>query len=448
MFGTSGIRGPVGEAVTAEMALHLGRALASDGYGHVVVGRDVRESGVHLLDAASAGLRECGASITRIGTASTPTIARSVDWLDADAGLAITASHNPPDDNGFKLWQSSGQAFDSARRASIADRIRAERFSLNSADTLGTESTADHLSERHVRELSAVSGPVEPLDVVVDVGNGTGTVTANALIELGCSVTTLDAQPDGRFPGRPSEPTEANCKRLQSFTAATGADVGIAHDGDADRMAAVTGSGSFVSGDELLALFAREAATAEDRVAVPLNTSLLVEDVLEEMGASVTYTKVGDTYVAERAGEPDVVFGGEPSGAWIWPDDTLCPDGHLAACRLVELISDRGSLDSLVDELETFPLRRESVSVEAKTPTMEHIEQRVSRSYETVDATDGVRVQSTDGWFLIRPSGTEPLIRVTAEARRPARADALFDEARDLVSAAVQATRARSASEI
>ncbi|RQG90994.1 phosphoglucosamine mutase [Natrarchaeobius chitinivorans] len=444
MFGTSGIRGEVGTEVTADLALAVGRALASDGYDRLVVGRDARESGRFLTDALTAGIRECGSDVVDVGVASTPTVARSVAPLEADAGVVITASHNPAEDNGIKLWQPSGQAFDEERRTAIAERVRTETYSLVPWDGIGELTRAESKRPRQ-RHVSAIQDAVETADagleelsVVVDVGNGTGGVTADALYDLGCSVQTLNAQPDGRFPARPSEPTAETLETLQLTVDATGADLGVAHDGDADRMVAVDDRGEFVPKDLLLALFARETAGDGDLVAAPLNTSLAVDDALERAGASVTRTPVGDVYVAERATEPDVVFGGEPSGAWIWPEQTLCPDGPLAACRLASLVARRGPLSSLVDSLETYPIRRDSIPVDDREAVMDGVEAAVRERDETFDAMDGIRIERDGGWTLVRPSGTERVVRVTAEARSAGRADELFEDARTLVLDAVQ----------
>ncbi|OYR79104.1 phosphoglucosamine mutase, partial [Halorubrum sp. E3] len=220
--------------------------------------------------------------------------------------------------------------------------------------------------------------------------------------ELGCEVLTVNATPDGHFPGRESEPVPENLGDLQRLVATTDADVGIAHDGDADRMMAVTEDGEFVSGDVLLALFARDAAGAGDRVAVPVDTSLLVADALADAGAEVVRTRVGDVFVAERTTEEGVVFGGEPSGAWIFPDDTLCPDGPLAAAKLVELVSRVGSLAAQVDSIERYPIRRTTFEVPEKAAVMERLTAAVSDDYDDVDTLDGVRVDLGDGWFLVR----------------------------------------------
>ena len=435
MFGTSGIRGPVGEAVTAGLALDVGRALGVE-TDRVVVGRDPRESGELLTDALAAGLRESGTDVIDLGVAATPTVARSVEWRDADAGAAITASHNPAPDNGIKLWQPSGQAFDEAGRERIAERVRDGVADLEAWDGLGTRTTWDG-RERHARTIAdGVSlAPADAPSVAVDLGNGAGGVSVDALQRLDCAVETLNAQPDGSFPGRPSEPTADNCASLSALVANTDAELGVAHDGDADRLRAATADGRFVSGDELLAVFAREAASPGNTVAVPVDTSLAVADFLAEADVSVAYTPVGDVYVAERASQSGVAFGGEPSGAWIWPDQTLCPDGPLAACRLVALHAEE-PLRERVAAVPDYPIRRESVAVEDKRAVVDRLADRITAEYDDVATLDGVRVDLGDAWFLVRASGTQPLIRITAEARDEGRATDAFEIARDAVAGA------------
>jgi phosphoglucosamine mutase len=436
MFGTSGVRGPVGERVTAALALSVGRAVAGDA-DRVVVGRDPRESGVVLVDALTAGLRECGTDVVDLGVAATPTVARSIVRADAGAGVVVTASHNPPEDNGIKLWDETGRAYGGAARERIERRVREADPDLAAWDGHGSRERADG-TERHCEALVAAVDCPDPPRVVVDVGNGAGGVTARALDRLGCRVETLNAQPDGRFPGRPSEPTAEHCETLCRVVGSTDADLGIAHDGDADRTMAVDGDGSFLSGDALLALFGRTAvadsSVADPVVVAPLNTSLAVDDALTEVGADLVRTRVGDTYVAERASEGDAAFGGEPSGAWIWPDETPCPDGPLAACKLAALVAREGPLaEQVAAAVPDYPIRRDSVETAGKTTVMERVTERVREEYEAVETIDGVRVDLGDAWFLVRASGTQPLVRVTAEARDPDRADEVFAEARALV---------------
>ena len=441
MFGTSGIRGAVGETVTCETALSVGRALGSEGYDRVAVGRDARDSGRMLADALAAGLRETGADVVRLGMAATPTIARSPGWVDADAAISVTASHNPAPDNGLKFWTAAGHAFGPERQTAVAERVRGDDYHLRPAGEgdLGEETRSEGATRRHVEALvDGIEGTVESddLTVVVDVGSGVGGLTADALRELGCAVHTLNAVPDGRFPARPSEPTAANCADLSATVAATDADLGIAHDGDADRMMAVTADGTFLPGDVLLAVFATEAAGEGDVVSAPVNTSLAVRDALAEVGAELAYTRVGDGFVARHALENDAAFGGEMSGAWIWPGDAPCPDGPRAACRLVRLVGERGPLADLAAAVPDYPTRRESHRVEDKRDVIQRVGQRIRNAEGEVDDRDGVRVDTDEGWYLVRASGTQPLVRLTAEARSPEHSDELMARARDHLEAA------------
>jgi phosphoglucosamine mutase len=505
MFGTSGIRGPVGDVVTARLTLDVGRAVGAD-TETVVVGRDARNTGDVLADAVSVGLREFGTNVIRLGVVSTPTLARSVQWLDADAGIGITASHNPAPDNGIKLWNPSGQAFTPTQTDAIERRLStgevdkasgdidgrssdvddglsndpdgvvSENVGGASWDAFGTERTDENVSSRHLDRLvesfsdiesspsanptdgspdesanESTTKPFDDLSIVVDLGNGTGRVTVDALYELGATVHTLDAQRDGRFPARKSEPNAETLTALQSAVPALDADFGIAHDGDADRMVAVSGAGEYVPGDLLLALFARDAVetnvgddeadsasrSSPPRVAVPVDTSLVVADTVSEAEGSVEYTPVGDVHVADAVSQEGFVFGGEPSGAWIWPGETLAPDGHYAALHLADLVARHGSLGVLLDSIpaEEYVTRRANVEVENKSAAMTAIERVLRERYDEIDTIDGLRVDTGDGWFLIRPSGTEPLVRVTAEAREATLASDILDSALDVVNA-------------
>jgi len=436
MFGTSGIRGPVGDTVTCALALSLGRALGSL-YDVAVVGRDARDSGDAIARAAIAGVQEAGGDVVDVGVESTPTVARSVAQYGADAGLVVTASHNPPADNGFKFWTHTGQAFGPELNRRLADRVDDSAAVTVPPAEMGSVRRVSDASRRHLDLLPG--DDLAPMSVVVDVGNGTGQLTADALIDRGCDVTTIDAQRDGSFPGRPSEPTPENCTVLGGVVADTGADLGIAHDGDADRLVAVDETGAFVSGDELLAIFAVESVTPGAAVAAPINASGVLDAVVEASEGAVVRTAVGDSNVAAACAEPGVVFGGEPSGAWIWPSETLAPDAHYAACRLVAIAAERG-LAERVDAFPTVVTKRESIRCADGAEAVSALEPEIRAAHDDVNTLDGLRVDTEDGWFLVRASGTEPLIRVTAEATTEARAAALLSEAEGFVHSVLDAT--------
>ena len=434
LVSTSGIRGPVGQTVTADLALDLGRVIACRSGEQIVVGHDARETSEWLLDGLTAGLRSCGADVINIGLVATPTLARSVSWVDADMGVMVTASHNPAEYNGFKLIDRSGRGVPPEEIRALVDAIDTTAYEPAGWNQAGSQQVTDRMGRRHVEAITTVIDPLDDIEVVVDVGNGAGGVTIDALRSLGAHVIPLNEEPDGRFPNRPSEPAAEHCGELQDTVANTGAVLGIALDGDADRMQAVTESGTFVQGDVLLGIFAEHTAEAGDRIVAPINTSHAVDVAVEEMGVTVSRTAIGDTHVAAEATAPDVVFGGEPSGAWIWPDQALCADGPFAACRLASLVDKRGSLDELITEFETYPLQRENVSVDNKHDLMDEIEPKVLQDYgDRCLTVNGVFVDFDDGWFLIRPSGTEPLLRVTAEAETDRRTTELLEHAGDYI---------------
>ena len=257
------------------------------------------------------------------------------------------------------------------------------------------------------------------LRVVVDCASGAGSVISPYLLtEMGCDVISLNSHPTGIFP-RDAEPTQANLGYLMKMTRELGADIGIAHDGDADRMMMVDERGRFVSGDKLLVIFARDLEAK--KVVTTVDASMLVE----EMGIATIRTKVGDSFVSEELSGGGK-FGGEPSGAWIFPDISLCPDGIYAAARAVKIAAHR-KISEIIDEIPDFPIVRGSLKVEGIT--LSQLEQKLwSLRPLSVTNTDGLKLKFQQGWLLIRPSGTEPKIRITAEARTEEGVRQLYDK--------------------
>jgi phosphoglucosamine mutase len=256
-------------------------------------------------------------------------------------------------------------------------------------------------------------------------------ITPYLLRKLGCEVITLNCYPSGFFP-HAIEPIESNLGDLMRATREFGADLGIAHDGDGDRMMAVDDKGRFIPGDKLLALFAQEMEAKE--VVTTIDASMTID----EMGFSVTRAKVGDTYVSEelkKSGD----FGGEPSGNWVFPDISLCPDGIYAAARLVA-IADRQKLSQLVDSIPGYPLLRGSISSEGVV--MSKLErQLVAMEPLSINNSDGIKLSFADGWLLLRASGTEPKIRVTAEARDEVRVRQLYDNGIGIIRECMEAPK-------
>jgi phosphoglucosamine mutase len=430
LFGSSGIRGIANVDVTPDLALAVGRVLGSS-YGSVIVGRDPRLSGEMLASALIAGALASGADATDAGMVSTPTLARGAK--EYTCGAVITASHNPAPYNGIKLWNPDGVAFDEAQQEEIEDALERKSFGHAAWDKVGARRTRSDLEELHKQAILSIVGHAT-LKVVVDCGSGaTSTITPAVLRGMGCKVTALNAQPDGRFPGRDPEPTEENLELLRRTVRATESDLGIAHDGDGDRMVAVDEKGEFVGGDRLLAVFAkREVRKA---AVVPVDTSMAIDEMLPK--AKIYRTRVGDVYVAQEVRRRKADFGGEPSGTWMFPRVTLCPDGVYAAAHLASLVQET-PLSDLVARVPRYPILRGGVPF----PPAERdaVSKRIGAAMKGVDGRldtiDGWRVGFDDGWFLVRLSGTEPKVRITAEARSEARAKELYELALSKVTGA------------
>lgn len=419
-FGSSGIRGLANLEVTTELALRVGQILG-EFHGSAVVGRDPRTSSPMLASAVVAGLLSAGADATDAGLVSTPTLARAAAGYGC--GAMITASHNPAPYNGIKLWNPDGMAFDERQQREIESALDAGRFRNAAWDGVGKALVRNDFIEQHMEAILRTVGPVE-LRVVVDCGCGaTATITPFLLRRMGCEVVAIHAQPDGHFPGRDPEPTEENLGLLKSTVREVHADLGIAHDGDGDRMVAVDADGSFVGGDSLLAIFARREVKRS--LVVPVDASMILEDLLPE--ADVWRTRVGDVFVAAELKRRGADFGGEPSGTWIFPKVSYCPDGVYAAARLATLVAER-PLAALARDIPRYPMIRGAVSYDkARRSEVEgKLDQALRGLGADVSTVDGWRLAFEDGWALVRFSGTEPKIRLLAESREESRAKAIY----------------------
>ncbi|MFB6165401.1 MAG: phosphomannomutase [Haloarculaceae archaeon] len=437
LFGTAGIRGPVSEFLTPSLALSVGRSAAVDG-GEFVLARDGRETGPALAAAVEAGLESGGATVERAGQLPTPALAFV---SRGRRGIMITASHNPPLDNGLKLFVD-GREYDATAEGRIEERVD-DGIAPVDWDRWGAGTDVDVLStyrDAVVKYAETLGGSPANLTVAVDCGNGVASLaTPQVLRRLGADVRALNANVDGHFPGRESKPTPESLADLRAFVADGGAHLGIGHDGDADRIVLVDGDGGVVHEDTVLAILAeryvRNSDAADPVVLTTPNASTRIDERVAAAGGRTDRVALGALHEglarvrAEGGPGTRVVFAAEPwkhvhpaFGDWI--------DGVVSAAVLVRLVAADG-LPALRDPIAERPYRKESVTCpdDAKADAMAALETALPETFPeaTVDTDYGVRLSFPDAaWILVRPSGTEPYVRVYAESDD---VDALVGEA-------------------
>jgi phosphoglucosamine mutase len=433
LFGTRGIRGPIATKVTPELMLKLGQSLANYvGEGKIVIARDARTSGETLGHAFTAGVLAGGCDVIDIGVAPSPCVAFTTRDIGAKAGAIITASHNPPPDNGAAFYNSMGMEFLPSEELAIEEIMFGGRIKQANWDELGRAQRYDAIP-RYVQAIKNAVKVKRGFKVVVDCANGAGSmVTPYLLRELGCKVVTLNSHLDGHFPGRPGEPQPWNLGDLMRTVPELGADVGLAHDGDADRVAAIDENGKFIRHDALLALFAkRTIESKKGGIAITsINTSVAIDEVVTKAGGSTIRTALGNIHAAMQ--EHDAVFAGEP-GKIIFLDFGPWIDGVLAAAKLLEIMSMEGKPISkiIAADVPDYPFYHEDFACpdEKKAAFMQGIRDYLPKNVSEVRdllEVDGIRVNRNNGsWILIRVSGTEPKGRIVVEGRTQAEMEEL-----------------------
>ncbi|HHF55701.1 MAG TPA: phosphoglucosamine mutase [Thermoplasmatales archaeon] len=435
LFGTNGVRGITNESMNAELALKLGKAIGTYFQGNIIVATDTRTSNEMLKNAVIAGLVATGCNVFDAKIAPSPTLQYYVKHSDADAGVIITASHNPPEFNGIKVVDADGIELSRNREKEIEKIYFNERFKLAAWNELGKVYDIDILDfyiEGVLDKVDVERIKSNDFKVVVDCGNGAACYTMPYLVGQMANVISLNAQPDGNFPGREPEPTEENIKDLMRTVKAVNADLGVAYDGDADRAVFVDEKGNFIHGDKSLAIMAGYMVEKQrGKIVTPVSTSSCVEEYVKARGGEVVYTKVGAPIVARKMVEVDAVFGGEENGGLMFPSHQYCRDGGMATAAMLELLAKKGrSLSELIAEVPSYHLIKTKVRCENNREVMEKLKDAIKGK---VDYTDGIKVYTERGWVLIRPSGTEPIIRIYAEAKKREDAEKLADKYKKLV---------------
>jgi len=434
-FGTNGVRGIANEYITPQLVMDVARSVGTymGSKGIVAIGRDTRASGDMLMSAAIAGALSTGLTVIDIGIVPTPSIQYYVRNF-ADAGIVITASHNPREYNGVKLIAKDGTELSREAEAEVEKIYFSKEFA-----TAGWERTGDLRKDLHANEYY-IRGIVNSVDsarirekrfkVVVDTGCGAGSATLPFLLkELGCEILTLNAQVDGTFPWRNPEPTPDALTETIDLVKRTGSVMGVAQDGDADRAVFIDEEGNFIPEDVLLAMMAKYVLDRKKGpVVTPVSSSSRMVDVAREAGVELVWTAVGSIHVARKMMDIGAVFGGEGNGGLIFPEHQYCRDGGMACAKFLEIIASGQKLSGLSASVPVYYNSKTKIRCQNLDLTMHKVKEDIFLGCQKADTIDGVKVWHDDGWVLIRPSGTEPIIRVFAEAKSKLRADELMAE--------------------
>ena len=449
MVSVSGLRGIVGRSLTPPLAARYGAAFGSwlrETTGEesplVVVGRDSRPSGPMVEHAAVAGLIATGCRVVTIGVAATPTTAVMVEHLHAHGGMVITASHNPIEWNGIKTLRHDGIAPPLApppeQAEKIIARFRDDRIDYAAVEQLRPTAHDDSANAVHIaRILARIDAEAirrrRPKVVLDSVCGAGGPATAALLHELGVELVHLHGEPTGRFPHIP-EPTAENLTGLCDAVREHGADLGFAQDPDADRLAIVDETGRYIGEEYTLALCAMrvlERCEPSNRaVAANLSTSRMIDDVAARFGAAVHRTPVGEANVADAMRRTGAIAGGEGNGGIIWPEVVMVRDSLAGIALVLELLATSNQhLSELVRDIPAYAI------VKRKLPIREGLAERAIERLaerftgEKIDRQDGIRIDLAAGWIHVRPSNTEPILRIIAEAADEPAALRLIDQA-------------------
>ncbi len=434
LFGTSGIRGIVGQDLTVdlcrEVAHSLGTLLPSK--AKVCLATDTRPSGQVLKKAIFAGLRSSGIDVTDLGIVPTPMLAFLTKEWSFDTGVMVTASHNPPQFNGIKLFNNDSVGYSQEQEREI-ERVYAEkRFRQGSRE--GMLHQGQGMKETYLRFLKSnlPGGRFNGKRVVVDPGNGAASrIVTELFSELGIEVVPLNDVPDGLFPGRNPEPKEDTLQGTIEFLREARADLAICFDGDADRVVFCDREG-FLGFNESIAFVSRLVAeeSGKKSVATTVETGSLLDLAVEDLGVKVVRGKVGDVHVAYLAREIDAAIGVEQVGVYIIPRIGCYPDSIFAALTLLSRVAEVGEIRTFLGKLPRLFFDKGKVPCpnKLKDQVMKMVEDNVSLfGVADVNALDGIRLEFGDSWMLIRASGTEPVIRVLAESSSASRTRELLD---------------------
>jgi len=425
----SGVRGVVGDSLTPKLLTRFAQAFGTHtGSGTIVIGRDPRTSGEMVKHAVVAGILSTGNRVLDIGVCPVPTVQLQVRHRRAQGGIAITASHNPAEWNALKFIGSSGLFLDAGQARELLDIYHQGEYTRVGGAELRTVEEVEGATDLHIKKILDVLGPLpqtpRKLRVVLDSCNGAGSLVGPKLIEaLGAEVIRLNTTPDGSFP-RPAEPLAENLGDLCRLVKEHQADVGFAQDMDADRLAIVSDQGEAIGEDYTLVLAMLYVLGREKGAVVAnLSTTSALQDVAKKFDCPVFLTKIGEVNVTDAMQLHNAVIGGEGNGGVIYPRINFARDSLVGMALVLHLLADSGkSVSELLETVPRYSIVKEKMACPSDriAAVLRMVRQQFAEFQ--MDTRDGVKVLTSEGWFLVRGSNTEPIIRVVAEAKSEDRA--------------------------
>jgi len=445
LFGTSGIRGVVNQDLSPDFCRQVASAIGTilPPASTVCIATDTRVSRDMIKEAVTASLLSCGINVVDLGILPTPALALLTRELDFAAGIMVTASHNPPEFNGIKLFTENSLGYSQAQEAEIEKVYFEQKFRH------GKKGTLEQAQDMKQRYLSFIKGKLSRpglnhhLKVVVDPGNGAASNFASDIfVQMGLDVIPVNDEPNGLFPGRSPEPKEDTLQGTINFLRQHNADLAICFDGDADRVVFCDKEG-FLGFNEPIAFISRLAVkkTGRKKIATTVETGTLLDLAVKDFGVEVVRGRVGDVAVAHLAQELDAALGVEQVGVYIIPEAGYYPDSIFASLFLLSQLSNAGEIRQFFQRMPRLFFEKAKVFCpdELKESVMAQVQAKAHLfAHDKVNTLDGLRLDFLDSWMLIRASGTEPVIRVISESTSQTQTKELISKGKELVQSLVE----------
>ena len=440
----SGVRGVIGQSLTPTLLTRFAQAFGTHtGSGTIVVGRDPRTSGEMVKHAVIAGILSSGGRVVDIGVCPVPTVQLQVRRRKAHGGIAITASHNPAEWNALKFIGPNGLFLDGGQARELLDIYHQGEYTKVGSDEIRGVEEAEGATEAHIQAILEALGPLPSsarrLRVVLDSCNGAGSIVGPELLRaLGAEVIPINVTPDGSFP-RPAEPVAENLTDLCDTVKQHGADIGFAQDMDADRLAIVSEQGVPIGEDYTLVLAALYILGREPGpVVANLSTTSALADVAQKFDCPLFLTKIGEVNVTDKMRQQDAVIGGEGNGGVIYPRINFARDSLVGMAVVLHLLAESGrSVSQLLEQFPRYSVVKEKLLCPSeKIPAVLRVLREEYGEFP-LDTRDGVKVTLPEGWFLVRGSNTEPIIRIAAESKSETQAREIVARIYDRVASCI-----------